>query len=233
MVPIHDENPVSITPWITRVLILANIIFFIVELGLDPEQLEDFFYTWAFVPCQLTNSCPVALPGSPFPEWITLITSQFLHGGFGHIIGNMLYLAIFGNNVEDCLGHFKFLIFYIVCGMLAALSQGFFAPDSAIPTLGASGAIAGVLGAYIIRFPGAKITLLPFLLIPIPVRLPAIFFLGFWFVMQLMSGIASLNVDAVTGSEPGGVAYWAHAGGFVFGAILGPILGLFSGPKPR
>ncbi len=233
MVPIRDENPVYNPPWVTRALILINIGVFIYQLQLPVEQLEDFFFTWAFVPCQLMNSCQVDLPASPFPEWITLITSQFLHGSFGHIIGNMLYLAIFGNNVEDCLGHFKFLIFYISCGVLAALTQGFFSPDSALPTLGASGAIAGVLGAYIIRFPRARITMLPIIWIPITFRLPAIFFLGFWFIMQLLYGVASLDVDAAMGSEPGGVAYWAHAGGFVFGGILGPLLGLFSGPKPR
>ncbi len=233
MVPIHDENPVSITPWVTRGLIVANIICFMIELGLSPEQLENFFYTWAFVPCQLADICQVSLPAAPFPEWITLITSQFLHGSFGHIIGNMLYLVIFGNNVEDRLGHFKFLLFYIACGILAALTQGWFDPDSAIPTLGASGAIAGVLGAYIIRFPRAKITMLPFLFIPIPLRISAFYFLGFWFLTQLLNGVASLDVQAATGSEMGGVAYWAHAGGFVFGAILGPLLGLFSSPQSR
>ncbi|MGL5084080.1 MAG: rhomboid family intramembrane serine protease [Microcoleaceae cyanobacterium] len=226
MVPIRDENPVTITPWVTRGLILANILVFIFELSLGSDQLESFLYNWAFVPCQLVGDCTTQLPASPFPEWVTLITSQFLHGGFGHIAGNMIYLAIFGNNVEDCLGHFKFFVFYIACGVLAALTQGFFAPDAAIPTLGASGAIAGVLGAYIIRFPRARITMLP-LPFPIPIRIPAFFFLGFWFVMQFASGISSFSVPTTTGSE-GGVAYWAHAGGFVFGVILGPLLGLFS-----
>ncbi len=228
MVPIHDENPVSITPWVTRGLIAANIFVFLIELSLSPEQLQNFFYTWAFVPCQLFEVCSVSLPPSPFPEWVTLITSQFLHGSFGHIIGNMLYLFIFGNNIEDCLGHFKFFVFYIICGILAALSQGVLSPESAIPTLGASGAIAGVLGAYLIRFPRAKVTLLPFIFLPFfRIRLPAFFFLGFWFVMQFLSGIASLDATADMGSQ-GGVAYWAHAGGFIFGILLGPLLGLFS-----
>ncbi|NJK38157.1 MAG: rhomboid family intramembrane serine protease [Oscillatoriales cyanobacterium RM2_1_1] len=231
MVPIRDENPVTITPWVTWGLILVNVICFIAEIRLSSDQLELFLYNWAFVPCQLTNQCSTALPISPWPEWITLITSQFLHGGFGHIAGNMIYLAIFGNNVEDCLGHFKFLFFYLTCGVLAALTQGFFAPDSVIPTLGASGAIAGVLGAYIIRFPRAKITMLP-LPLPIPIKISAFFFLGFWFVMQFASGVASFNVPANTGSE-GGVAYWAHAGGFIFGVILGPLLGLFSNRQSR
>ena len=231
MVPIHDENPVSITPWITQGLIAANIFFFIIELGLSADQLQDFLYNWAFVPCQLFEACQVALPTSDFPEWVTLITSQFLHGGFGHIIGNMLYLFIFGNNVEDCLGHFKFLIFYIACGVLAALTQGTLGPESVVPTLGASGAIAGVLGAYLIRFPRAKITLLPFIILPFfRIRLPAFFFLGFWFVMQFLYGVASLDATANMGTE-GGVAYLAHAGGFIFGMILGPILGLFASSR--
>ncbi|MGF1493367.1 MAG: rhomboid family intramembrane serine protease [Microcoleaceae cyanobacterium] len=231
MVPIHDENPVTLTPWVTRGLIVANIICFIVELTLPPEQLEQFFYTWAFVPCQLMGTCQ-QLPASPFPEWITLISSQFLHGGFGHITGNMLYLLIFGNNVEDCLGHFKFFIFYIACGVLAALTQGYFSQESVIPTLGASGAIAGVLGAYILRFPRAKVTLL-FFPFPIPFKISAFFFLGFWFFMQVMSGVGSVGPSAETGAEVGGIAYWAHAGGFVFGAILGPMLGLFSSRHGR
>jgi len=160
--------------------------------------------------------------------WITLITSQFLHGGLLHVGSNMLYLWVFGNNVEDKLGHTRFLIFYLVCGILAALSQWFFAQDSTIPLVGASGAIAGVMGAYIRRFPKAQIlTLIPFLLI-ITIRIPAYVFLGVWFVQQALASVLSIGVQA----EMGGVAYWAHAGGFVFGALLGPAIGLFDdGPR--
>ena len=141
----------------------------------------------------------------------------------------MLFLWIFGNNVEDRLGHIRYLIFYLACGALAALSQWFFSMGSAIPSLGASGAIAGVMGAYIIRYPRAQIlTLLPLGIIFTTIRIPAVFFLGWWFVQQAFYGVASLNAPANIGMESGGVAYWAHAGGFVFGAILGPLLGLFS-----
>ncbi len=231
MVPLRDENPTSITPYVTYGLIAANILVFLFELSLTEGQLKQFFYSWALVPCQLGNMCPVVarLPASPFPEWVTLITSQFLHGGFLHVAGNMLFLWIFGNNVEDRLGHVKFLLFYLTCGVLASLTQWYFSAGSAIPSLGASGAIAGVLGAYIIRYPQVKVlTLIPLGFFLTTVRLPAIFFLGWWFVQQALYGIASLNAPANIGMEGGGIAYWAHAGGFVFGAILGPLLGLFS-----
>jgi membrane associated rhomboid family serine protease len=141
----------------------------------------------------------------------------------------MLFLWIFGNNVEDKLGHVKYLIFYITCGVLASLSQWFFSANSAIPSLGASGAIAGVLGAYVLRFPQAKVlTLVPLGIFLTTFRIPALFFLGFWFLQQALYGVASLNAPTNIGMESGGIAYWAHAGGFVFGAILGPLLGLFS-----
>ena len=141
----------------------------------------------------------------------------------------MLFLWIFGNNVEDQLGHFKYLFFYLACGVLASLTQWFFGAYSNIPSLGASGAIAGVMGAYILRFPQAKVlTLIPLGFFITTFRIPAIWFLGFWFVQQALYGVASLNAPANIGMEGGGVAYWAHAGGFVFGAVLGPLLGLFS-----
>jgi membrane associated rhomboid family serine protease len=146
----------------------------------------------------------------------------------------MLFLWIFGNNIEDKLGHVKYFIFYITCGILAALAQWFFSMQSGIPSLGASGAIAGVMGAYILRFPNAQIRTLvflgPFIVFP---NIPAIFFLGLWFVQQALYGIASLGVATNVGMESGGIAYWAHAGGFVFGALLGPLLGLFSDSRPN
>ena len=229
MVPLNDNNPIRITPYVTYALIVLNVLIFIYEITLGPEQLEGFFQLFAVIPRQLTGSFDGVLVNQPVPEWWTLFTSQFLHGGFLHLGGNMLFLWIFGNNVEDQLGHFKYLLFYLVCGALAALSQWYFAPLSNVPSLGASGAIAGVMGAYIIRFPKAEVlTLIPLGILFWTIRVPAIFFLGFWFVQQAFYGVASLGVPTNIGMESGGVAYWAHAGGFIFGAILGPLLGLFA-----
>jgi membrane associated rhomboid family serine protease len=227
--PINDNNPTRITPYVTYALITLNIVVFIHEMTLSPPQLAQFFQLYAVIPRELTASFfGIPIP-QPIPEPLTLITSQFLHGGFAHIFGNMLFLWIFGNNIEDQLGHVKYLIFYLSCGVLAALSQWVFSIGSAIPSLGASGAIAGVLGAYILKFPNAKVRTLvflgPFIIFP---DIPAIYFLGIWFLQQALYGIASLNVPSNIGMESGGVAYWAHIGGFVFGAILGPLLGLFS-----
>ncbi|AFY87128.1 MAG: hypothetical protein CLLPBCKN_003851 [Chroococcidiopsis cubana SAG 39.79] len=230
MFPLRDDVPTSITPYITYGLIGANIGIFLYQLTLNQQQLQEFFYSAAVVPCQLSGNivgrCPIPTP-QQLPEWMTLISSQFLHGGFLHIAGNMLFLWIFGNNVEDRLGHVKFLIFYLTCGVLAALSQWFFSPNSTIPSLGASGAIAGVMGAYILRYPQARVLTLVFLgFFVTTLQIPAIFFLGLWFVQQALYGIASLQVPSNIGMESGGVAYWAHAGGFVFGAILAPMFGL-------
>ena len=229
MFPIDDHNPTRVTPFVTYALIAINIVVFIHELSLAKPQLEQFFQLYALVPKELTGSFEGIPINQPVPEPLTLITSQFLHGGFLHLAGNILFLWIFGNNIEDQLGHVKYLIFYITCGVLAALAQWFFSMQSGIPSLGASGAIAGVMGAYIIRFPNAQIRTLvflgPFIVFP---NIPAMFFLGIWFIQQALYSIASLNVPTNIGMESGGIAYWAHAGGFVFGAILSPLLGLFS-----
>jgi membrane associated rhomboid family serine protease len=226
VVPLRDNNPTRITPYITYALIATNILVFIYQLSLSSEELNQFFQTYALVPRRLTEGISSGELALIIPPVLTLFTSQFLHGGFFHIGGNMLYLWIFGNNIEEQLGRFRYIIFYLVCGALAALAQWFFSRQSEVPTLGASGAIAGVLGAYIIRFPKARIlTLVPIFVFITTFRIPAIVFLGFWFVQQAFYGIASLQAPADVGA--GGVAYWAHAGGFVFGAILGPLLGLF------
>ncbi|MGF1519538.1 MAG: rhomboid family intramembrane serine protease [Nodosilinea sp.] len=230
MVPLRDDNPTTITPLVIYGLIGLNIAVFVFQLNLSREGLDSFFDDWALVPAQLTESFEGALE-APAYEWITLVSSQFLHGGFFHVGGNLLYLWVFGNNIEDQLGHVKFLIFYLGCGVLAGLTQWVFDPYSTIPTIGASGAIAGVMGAYILRFPRATIvTLIPLIIFFTTIRIPAIFFLGFWFVQQALFSLASLSTDVNLGSS--GVAYWAHSGGFVFGLILGPLLGLMA-PKPR
>ena len=233
VVPLRDNNPITITPYVTYGLIAANILAFLYEANLPPQELDVFFHLAAVVPQELTASFSGIPVNQPVPEWTTLITSQFLHGGFLHLAGNMLFLWIFGNNIEDRLGHAKFLFFYLACGILASLTQWFFSPDSAIPSLGASGAIAGVMGAYILRFPRAEIlTLIPLGIYFPAVRIPALYFLGFWFVQQAFYGVASLEAPTNIGMENGGIAYWAHAGGFVFGAILGPVLGLLE-PQPQ
>jgi membrane associated rhomboid family serine protease len=228
VVPLRDDNPTRIVPVVTYAILVINIVVFIYELSLGPN-LEAFFRVWAVIPRELSAYFLGEPTGLPFPAWMTLITSQFLHAGFLHVAGNMLFLWIFGNNVEDKLGHIRFLIFYLACGALAGLTQWFFSAGSVIPSLGASGAIAGVMGAYILRFPRVEVlTLIPLGFFLWTFRIPAIFFLGFWFVQQAFYSVASLNVPANVGMQGGGVAYWAHAGGFIFGAILGPILGLFS-----
>ncbi|MEM8677297.1 MAG: rhomboid family intramembrane serine protease [Cyanobacteria bacterium P01_G01_bin.67] len=229
MVPLKDENPVKIVPYVTYGLIAVNILVFGYELSLNSAQLELFFHLFAVVPQELTASFSGINLHQDIPEIITPITSQFLHAGFTHIAFNMLFLWIFGNNIEEQLGRSKFLIFYLSCGVLAVMSQWFFSSMSSVPSLGASGAIAGVMGAYILKFPQAKIvTLVPLGFFFPLFRIPAVYFLGFWFVEQALNGIYSFEVTASVGMESGGVAYWAHAGGFIAGAILGPILGLFS-----
>ncbi len=233
MFPINDNNPTNTKAYVTYTIVVINILIFIYEISLTPPQLERFFQLYAVIPKELTASFSGMTVNQPIPEPLTLITSQFLHGGFAHIFGNMLFLWIFGNNIEDQLGHLKYLIFYLACGVLAGLSQWFFSTQSALPSLGASGAIAGVLGAYVLRFPHARVRTLiflgPFITFP---RIPAIFFLGIWFFQQALYGVASLNVPSNIGMENGGVAYFAHIGGFVFGAILGPLLGLFASNRP-
>ena len=224
MIPLKDENPISTTPVVVYILIAINITVFFHQLSLG-EQLEAFFQLYAVIPQELTASLAGTPPDQPVPELFTLVSSQFLHGGWLHIGFNMLYLWIFGNNVEDSLGHSKFIIFYLVCGVLAGLTHWFFGMQSPVPTLGASGAIAGVMGAYVIKYPKAQIlTLLPLGFFITTIRIPAIFFLGFWFLQQAISSFASLSMLDNSG---GGVAYLAHAGGFVFGIVLGPMMGLF------
>ncbi len=234
MIPLKDENPVQITPYFTYILIAVNILAFGYELTLNPHQLEAFFHVFAIVPRELTASFHGIPTNQAIPEIATLISSQFLHAGFAHVGFNMLFLYIFGNNIEEQLGSTKYLCFYLICGVLAGLAQWYFSTMSNVPSLGASGAIAGVMGAYILKFPKAKIiTIIPLGFFFPLLRIPALYFLGFWFLEQAFNGIASFEVQAAVGMDSGGVAYWAHAGGFIFGAILGPALGLFSDDSPQ
>ena len=216
MIPLRDENPHPTTPVVVYALIAINVVVFLHQLSLG-SQLNNFVQLYAVIPQELTASFYGVPTNQPVPEIATLVTSQFLHGGLMHIGGNMLFLWTFGDNIEHDLGHFKFLLFYLICGILAGLTHWFFGMQSTIPTLGASGAIAGVMGGYIIKYPQAKIlTLLPLGIFFTTVRIPAFFFLGFWFIQQAISSVASLGMP----EGMAGVAYWAHAGGFIFGAIL-------------
>jgi membrane associated rhomboid family serine protease len=228
MFPISDDNPTRTTPYVTYGLIAVNVLVFLYETTLPSGLLAQFLQSGAVVPVELTQSFEGVMvrPGQ-LPEWATLITSQFLHGGWLHLLGNMLFLWIFGNNVEDVLGHVKYLVFYLLCGVLAALTQWFFYPTSVVPSLGASGAIAGVMGAYIVRFPLVSILTIVSIF---PLRVPAFAFLGIWFVQQAFYSFASLNVTTNIGMQNGGIAYWAHAGGFLFGAILGLLFGIRRNP---
>jgi membrane associated rhomboid family serine protease len=218
--PLYDENPTRITPYFTYGLIGMNVLVFFHELSLSNAQLEEFLQQYAVIPQQLTANFA--------GEWTTLFTSQFLHGSWWHLISNMVFLWVFGNNIEDRLGHIKYLIFYLSCGALAALCQYFINMNSTIPSLGASGAISGILGAYLIRFPHSQVLSLVFLgFFVTTIRIPAIILIGLFFIQNVISGFASLQVTANMSVESGGVAYWAHIGGFVFGIILAPLFGLF------
>ena len=213
MFPLYDENPTRITPYFTYGLIGMNVLVFLHEISLSDIQLEQFFQLYAVIPQELTINWS--------REWTTLFTSQFLHGGWWHLISNMVYLWVFGNNIEDRLGHFKYLLFYLICGAIAALCQWFIGMYSTIPSLGASGAISGVLGAYLIWFPQARITTLVFLgFFVTTINIPALVIIGIFFVQNLISGFASLQAAANMSVETGGVAYWAHLGGFIVGSIF-------------
>lgn len=219
MIPLGDSVPIRSWPVVTWGLIGINVWVFFHELALGPD-LEAFIQVWGFVPARYFLLATTA-PGEWADRYVPLFSSMFLHGGWAHLIGNMIYLWIFGDNVEDRLGHLRYLVFYLLSGVAAALAQAYLFPDSTIPTVGASGAISGVLGAFLVLFPTARVfTLVPLLLFFPVVELPAVLYLGFWFLMQLMSGTVSLTVV----SDAGGVAWWAHVGGFVVGLVVAPLL---------
>ncbi len=204
MFPVSDVIPSRTTPFITVGLIAANALAFLYELQLRPAEIQVFTQVFGVVPA--------------FFAWPTVATSMFLHSGWMHMLGNMLYLWIFGDNVEDRLGHAGFLLFYLFCGTAAALAQVAVNPQSMVPMIGASGAIAGVMGAYFVLYPRSRVLTAVVLIFFIDlVEIPAIFFLGIWFLMQLFSGVGSLGA----GAAGGGVAFWAHVGGFVTGLAIG------------
>jgi membrane associated rhomboid family serine protease len=217
VIPIGDDPRRHRFPVVMLLILLANIAVFLYQLGLPSRALDQFVMTFGTVPLEITTGRDLP-PAAPGPVYVTLFTAMFVHGGFMHIASNMLYLFVFGDNVEDRYGHVGFAVFYLVCGVAASLAQVFINPNSTIPSVGASGAIAGVLGAYLLLFPHAQVrTLLilgPFITIT---RISAIFLIGFWFVTQLLSGLASLDVMT---EQTGGVAFWAHIGGFVAGFLI-------------
>ena len=214
MIPLRDTIPSRHVAWVTRLLLAANVAAFVLELR-QAGALEMFVYHFGVVPTHWQVGSP-----SDFLDWprlfLTLLTSQFLHGGVLHLASNMLYLWIFADNVEDRLGHARFLLLYLASGVVAAVSQILISPRSSVPMVGASGAIAGVLGAYLLLFPSGRIvTLVPLGFFWETVELPAFVFLGLWFLLQWVQGLTTIGQVA----DVGGVAFWAHIGGFVSGMI--------------
>ncbi|MCR4399668.1 MAG: rhomboid family intramembrane serine protease [Syntrophomonadaceae bacterium] len=199
--PLHDNIPGERFPLVMWLLIVVNVAVFMFEQTLSHSQLEQFFYAWGLVPAQASLT--------------TVFTSMFLHGGWAHLIGNMWALFLFGNNVEDRMGPLRFLAFYLACGAVAAMAHIFTNPFSSLPTVGASGALAGVMGAYVVLFPGARVLTAVWLGLVFLVEVPAVVYLGAWALIQLLLGYLSLFTP-----EAGGIAFWAHVGGFAAGMVL-------------
>jgi membrane associated rhomboid family serine protease len=231
MIPVSDSVRTRTVPYVNLAIIVVNLLVFLYEVYLSQDvvrgnftELDRFIYEWGNVPActfeELGRNASLSAQGQAIcadqdQPLLTMITAMFIHGGWLHIGGNMLFLWIFGDNIEDALGHLRYLLFYLVCGIAASLAHGLLNIDSVQPAVGASGAIAGVLGAYIVLFPRAVVhVIIGFIFIPLP--LPAFVLIGFWIVIQIFYGWASLGVDTAAG----GVAYFAHIGGFVAGAAL-------------
>ena len=227
MIPIRDSIPSRSAPVVTRALILINALVFFYELELPDKSLENLFYMFGIVPARFTDPDWANAAGFPAGGWWVFLTHQFLHGGWVHILSNMWMLWIFGNNVEDAMGHLRYGVFYLLSGVLAGLAQLLAQPHSQVPSLGASGAIAGVLGAYFLLYPKARVTVLvPLYFRPIFFEVPAVLYLGLWFVSQLFNGTLAL----ASPEQVGGIAFWAHVGGFSAGMLL---CRLFVRPQQR
>jgi membrane associated rhomboid family serine protease len=225
MLPIHDTIPSKHVPIMTWALIGVNLLVFLSEIRLGPRGLETLFYLFGIVPARYSHPEWADVVGLPVDNYWPFLTSMFLHGGWVHFVSNMWILWIFGDNVEDRMGPLRYLIFYLICGVAAGVVHYVTNPNSTVPTVGASGAIAGVMGAYLILYPGARVvTLVPVFFYPVFFEIPAFFFLGFWFLSQFWSGALSL----VAAPMAGGIAWWAHVGGFVVGAVG---FGLFLNPN--
>ncbi len=203
MIPVRDVIPSRTTPVVTVVLVAVNLLAFLYQSTLPLAEMESFVRRYGMVPAAFS--------------WADVVTSMFLHGGLAHLLGNLLSLWIFGDNIEDRLGHGRYLAFYLLTGAAAALAHLYADPSSAVPTIGASGAIAGVMGGYLVLYPHSRvITWLPPLFL---VEVPAVLFLGLWFFLQVVSGVGN-QLAAVPGEAVGGIAFWAHVGGFVVGVVL-------------
>lgn len=229
MIPIGDANPTRRFPIMTWSLIAINVVVFLYEISLRSRQLDNLFATLGMTPYNLMFGLVHPLQTPPV-VWMTLITSQFLHAGWAHIIGNMLFLWVFGDNIEDALGHFGYLVFYLVGGIAAGIVQAFVSGPIHIPSIGASGAIAGLLGAYLVLYPWTRISILfPLFILFWTIDVPAIIVIGWWFVQQFFYGIGALSTAA-----SGGIAFWAHIGGFVVGmAMIVPFIGRARRHRPR
>src|SRR5262245_11270185 len=215
---VDTDDAEAIVPWTNIGLIVVNFLVFFYELAVGASggdaAISSLVQNYGLVPCEYTAHCAIPA-GTAAPLWITLFTSMFLHGGWSHILGNMLYLYVFGNHVERSMGHLRYLAFYLLCGLGANALEIATATDSSVPGLGASGAIAGILGGYLVLYPTSRIgALIPIGFLAFPARIYAWVFIVLWFGLQLISGIASLGGDA---AAQGGVAYWAHVGGFLTG----------------
>jgi membrane associated rhomboid family serine protease len=208
MLPLYDTVRSHKFPLINLVLIVSNILAFLYEQQLSPAELQRFIFSWGLVPAHLISN--------PSTAWITIFTAMFLHGSWFHLLSNMWFLYIFGDNIEARLGGMRYLTFYLLSGVAAVLLQAYFLPSNQQPMIGASGAIAGVLGAYLISFPRSRIaSLVPILFIFTIVEIPAAIFLVFWFITQIYSGLFTMQSANATG-----IAWWAHVGGFAFGVIM-------------
>lgn len=214
-IPLYDDNPTRRTPVVTIALIALCIMVYGWQVSLGERAGDLAVYAYGVVPAVLFGYAELPAPLQVVPPWATVVTSMFLHGGVLHLGGNMLYLWIFGNNVEDSMGRGRFLLFYLLCGAAAALAQSLASPLSEVPMLGASGAIGGVLGAYLVLHPRANVRVLMWIIIFVRlINVPALIVLGVWFAGQILSGVTTPT------TEDGGVAFWAHVGGFVAGALL-------------
>lgn len=216
MIPLHDDNPTRTTPYLTAGIMAACTLVYLWQASLGPRGGQAVVYALGLVPAVLVHKLNLPPELNLVPAQATIFTSMFLHGSFLHLAGNMLFLWIFGNNIEDAMGHFRYVLFYLICGVAAAMGQVLQDPASQLPMIGASGAISGVLGAYMLLYPRARVLVVVPLGIYFPLlTLPAAWVLGFWFAMQLLS-------SALAGGE-GGIAWFAHIGGFATGMLLVPL----------